>query len=147
MIWSDTVSSYSETAAALGLQITREASAFDLISQIEMGFSVSTLDRISGAVAPDDRAFKYRIVPRPTYVRRKKGHRLSSDESARLARLARIWAFAGDVWGGQDEARAFMFRSHPLLEDQRPIDVVINSEIGARLVEEVLGRLAYGSAA
>jgi putative toxin-antitoxin system antitoxin component (TIGR02293 family) len=141
------MASYNETATALGLQITREGSAFDLISHIEKGLSVAALDRISRALAPDDRAFKYRIVPRPTYVRRKKGRRLSFEESARLARLARIWAFAGEVWGGDEEARDFMFRSHPLLDDQRPIDLVIKGEIGARLVEEVLGRLAYGSAA
>ena len=141
------MASYNEMASALGVKMAPEASAFELIRQIERGLSVSALDRLSGALAPRDRSFKYRIVPRPTYVRRKKDRRLSFEESARLARLARIWAFAKDVWGSEEEARAFMVRRHPLLEDQRPIDVVIKSEIGARLVEEVLGGLAYGSAA
>jgi putative toxin-antitoxin system antitoxin component (TIGR02293 family) len=134
-------------ATTLGVKMTPEASAFELIRQIERGLSVSALDRLSGALAPSDRSFKYRIVPKPTYARRKKERRLSTEESARLARLARIWAFAKEVWGGEEEARAFMFRKHLLLKDQRPIDLVIKSEIGAHLVEETLGRLAYGTAA
>lgn len=141
------MASFSKMAMALGVEATPEASAFELISQLERGLPVTALDRLSAALAPNDRAFKYRIVPRPTYMRRKKHCRLSFGESARLARLARIWSFAKEVWGGEEEARAFMFRKHPLLEDQRPIDVVIKSEIGARLVEEGLGGLAYGSAA
>ena len=140
------MASYSDMATTLGVTVAPEASAFELIRQIERGLSVSALDRLSGALAPDDRSFKYRIVPKPTYVRRKKGRRLSFEEGARLARLARIWAFAKEVWGSEEEARAFMFRRHPLLEDQRPIDVAIKSDIGARLVEEALGGLAYGSA-
>ncbi len=141
------MASYCDVATTLGVEVAPEASAFDLIRRIERGLSVAALDRISGALAPNDRSFKYRIVPRPTYARRKKDRRLSFEESARLARLARIWAFAKEVWGGEEEGRAFMFRRHLLLEDERPIDVVIKSEIGARLVEEVLGGLAYGSAA
>ncbi|MBB4189251.1 uncharacterized protein (DUF2384 family) [Sinorhizobium terangae] len=34
-----------------------------------------------------------------------------------------------------------------MLEDKRPIDVVIQSEIGAELVLETLASLKYGSAA
>ena len=140
---------YRDVAAALGTKVGRSgrALAFDLISQIETGLPVSSLDRLSGAIAPRDPSFKFRIVPRATYMRRKKSRRLSAAESAEVARLARIWSFAKEVWGSEEEARAFMFRSHLLLEDRRPIDVAIGSEMGARLVEDVLGRLAYGSAA
>jgi uncharacterized protein (DUF2384 family) len=34
-----------------------------------------------------------------------------------------------------------------MIEDRRPIDVVIESEFGAELVVEILGRLKYGTAA
>lgn len=34
-----------------------------------------------------------------------------------------------------------------MLEDRRPIDVVIQSEIGGELVLDILGSLKYGSAA
>ena len=38
-------------------------------------------------------------------------------------------------------------RPHPMIEDKRPIDIVIQSEFGAELVIEILGRLKYGTAA
>jgi putative toxin-antitoxin system antitoxin component (TIGR02293 family) len=34
-----------------------------------------------------------------------------------------------------------------MIEDKRPIDVVIQSEFGAEMVVDILGRLKYGSAA
>jgi len=36
---------------------------------------------------------------------------------------------------------------HMMLEDRRPIDVVISSELGRPLVEDILGWLKYGTGA
>ena len=81
-----------------------------------------------------------------TYERRKSAHRISPEEGTRLARLARVWSVARDVWGSDDSARRFLFRSHMMLEDKRPIDVVIQSEFGAEMVADILGGLKYGVA-
>jgi putative toxin-antitoxin system antitoxin component (TIGR02293 family) len=67
-------------------------------------------------------------------------------ESARASRLSDIWTMARQVWGSDTDARAFMFRPHPLLDNVRPIDVVGESETGRQSVEQILGRLQYGSA-
>ena len=72
---------------------------------------------------------------------------LSPDEGAKVARLAEVWAMARDVWGDDAAARAFLFRPHPMLEGERPVDVVLATEFGRPLVEGILGRLQYGSAA
>lgn len=136
-------------AEVLGLP-GREAaplSPFGLISRIESGLPLGALDRVARLIAPGDAQFKYRLVPKATYERRKGSHRLSSDEGARLARVARVWGLALAVWREEAEARDFLFRPHPMLEDRRPIDMVIGSEIGAELVLDILGRLQYGSAA
>ena len=122
-------------------------SPFELITRIENGLPLGALDRVSQLLAPSDSQFKYRLVPKATYGRRKEKHRLSSDEGARLARVARLWGLALDVWQSEDEARDFLFRAHPMLEDKRPIDVVIQSEIGAELTFNILERLKYGTAA
>jgi putative toxin-antitoxin system antitoxin component (TIGR02293 family) len=58
-----------------------------------------------------------------------------------------VWNLALDVWGGDAEAREFLFRPHAMLEDRCPIDVVIQSEFGAEMVVDILGSLKYGSAA
>lgn len=127
----------------------RSASPLRLVRILEQGLPVGTLDRVSRAVAPADARFKHRIVPRATLARRRTGEeeRLSSEESGRLARVAGLWAMAMDVWGGEEDARAFLFRPHPLLEGRTPIDLVLGSDLGARLVEDILGRLRHGSAA
>jgi len=140
---------FSNVADVLGLPAKEIAarSPFGLMSRIEDGLPLGALDRVARLLAPSDAQFKYRIVPKATYERRKGTHRLSSDEGARLARVARVWSLAMEVWQSEDEARDFLFRSHPMLEDRRPIDVVIQNEIGAELVLDILGRLKYGSAA
>jgi putative toxin-antitoxin system antitoxin component (TIGR02293 family) len=104
------------------------------------------LNRISRQIAPGDRNFRYRIVPRSSLARRQQSNRLSGDEGARLARLASIWAFALEVWKDEVDARDFLFGRHVLLEDRRPVDVVLESELGAELVRDILGGLIYGTA-
>ncbi|MBX5159308.1 MULTISPECIES: antitoxin Xre-like helix-turn-helix domain-containing protein [unclassified Rhizobium] len=140
---------FAAVADVLGLPSREPASrsAFGLLSSIEAGLPVKALDRMALLLAPDDLQFKYRLVPKATYERRKSKHRLSSDEGIRLARLARVWGLALDVWQTEAEARDFLFRPHAMLEDRRPIDVVIQSEIGGELVLDILGSLKYGSAA
>ena len=140
---------FADVADVLGLHSKEaaERSPFGLISRIEDGLPFATLDRIALLLAPNDTQFKYRLIPKATYERRKTALRLSSDEGTRLARVARVWSLALDVWRTQDDARDFLFRCHPMLEDKRPIDVVIQSEIGAELVLDILGSLKYGSAA
>ncbi len=140
----------ANVAEVLGLP-PREAAArspFGLMTRIENGLPIGALERVALLLAPGDARFKYRLVPKATYDRRKKGAlRLSSEEGTRLARVARVWSLALDVWRSEEEARAFLFRPHLMLEDRRPIDVVIQSEIGAELVLDILGSLKYGSAA
>lgn len=122
-------------------------SPIGLVSRIEDGLPIDTLERVASLVAPGDTQFEYRLVPRATYERRKDKKVLSAEEGMRLARLARVWGLALDVWRDESEARDFLFRPHPMIEDRRPIDVVIQSEFGAELVVDILSSLQYGSAA
>ncbi len=126
-----------------------------LMSAVEKGLPLSSLDRVVHAVAPSDNKFAFRIVARATLARRRKAladaknrpeGRLSAEEGTRLARLAGVWAMALDVWGGEEAARRFMFEAHPLLQGRRPIDVVLENELGRPVVEGILGQLQYGSA-
>jgi putative toxin-antitoxin system antitoxin component (TIGR02293 family) len=140
---------FGAVADVLGLphQEIAARSPFALISRIERGLPIGALERVANLLAPGDAQFKYRLVPKATYERRKAAHRLSSEEGMRLARLARVWSLAVDVWGSEEDAREFLFRPHPMIEDQRPIEVVIRNEFGAEMVVDILSRLKYGSAA
>jgi len=82
-----------------------------------------------------------RIVPEATYKRRR--DRLSAAESERTERIARIAANAEYVWGGRDDARRFLTTPHPALRGKSPLETAM-TELGARQVENVLGRIAFG---
>lgn len=134
-----------ELAAVLGLRKGRSPMA--LIESIERGLPADVLDRLARRIAPGDATFKYRVVPKATLARRRTGRRLTADESARLARVAELWRFALEVWGDEDQARTFLLQPHMLLEGRVPLDLALKTDLGARLVENLLGRLRYGSAA
>ena len=123
------------------------ATPFELIARIARGLPLSALERVTASIAPGDAGFKYRIIPKASLARRRHDKRLTAAEGERLARIAAVWAFACEVWGDEAEARSFLFRAHPMLQDRPPIDLAIDSDLGARLVEGILGRLQYGSAA
>ncbi len=133
----------------------RASDPFTLMSAVERGLPLTALDRVVHSVAPTDNKFAFRIITRATLARRRKAWastkdkvegRLSAEEGTRLARLAGVWAMAVEVWGGEEDARRFMFDAHPLLHGRRPVDVVLESEFGRPVVEGILGRLQYGSA-
>ena len=146
------------TADVLGFQpmAVGVMSLLSLAIEIERGLPLAALDRVAESVAPGDGSFAFRLVPRATLARRRRrdgsnqaesGSRLTSEEGARVARLAGIWATALDVWGTPEAARDFLFRPHAMLEGRRPVDVVLANEFGGPLVDGILGRLRYGSAA
>lgn len=117
-----------------------------LLSAVQHGLTVYALDGVAHELAPDDKSFAFRIVPRATLARRRQEELLSPEESTRLARVAAVWAMALDVWGSEIEARRFMFTEHPLLEGRRPIEIVLENELGRPVVEGILGRLQWGTA-
>lgn len=82
-----------------------------------------------------------RIVPEATFKRRR--DRLSASESERTERMARVVANAEYVWGDRADARRFLTTPHPALRSRTPIDAAI-TELGARQVEELLGKIFHG---
>lgn len=126
-----------------------------LMTAVKHGLPLTSLDRVVHSVAPTDSKFAFQIIARATLARRRKASatatdrvdgRLSPEEGTRLARLAHVWAMATEVWGSEDAARRFLFEPHPLLHGRRPVDVVLENELGRPVVEGILGRLQYGSA-
>ena len=103
----------------------------------------ASVDRV--CLTGDDRKkLLYRIIPEATYKRRRSN--LTSDESERAERLARIFATTQFVWNSEDDARLFLNTPHPMLKGRTPLDVSM-TELGARRVEELLWKLFYGLAA
>jgi putative toxin-antitoxin system antitoxin component (TIGR02293 family) len=123
------------------------ASPLALARSIEVGLPVTALDQFAEIMAPDDRRFKYRLVPKTTLQRRRKSTgRLSIDESDRLVRLAKVFIFALEIYGTPEKVREFLRRPHQMLEGKRPLDVAMATSPGGDLVVNLLGRMAYGGA-
>jgi putative toxin-antitoxin system antitoxin component (TIGR02293 family) len=77
-------------------------------------------------------------------LQRRRGEgRLSRHESDRLYRLARIVALAKRSLGEDEKAASWLRRPNRALGGSTPLGLV-DTELGARAVENVLGRIAYG---
>jgi putative toxin-antitoxin system antitoxin component (TIGR02293 family) len=60
-----------------------------------------------------------------------------------LYRLARLVAIANQYLGGSERARRWLRRPNRALGGLAPL-AAIDTELGARQVENILGRIAYG---
>jgi putative toxin-antitoxin system antitoxin component (TIGR02293 family) len=137
-----------ESAALLGLSLRGAARDSDIayLKLIEAGLPLASLEKVAIAFAPSDTSFKYSIIPKASFQRAVSARRLNSTQSVLLTRLASVWAQARRIWKSDSGTRDFFFRAHPLLSDRRPVDLVLENELGAQLVRSVLGRLEAGSA-
>ena len=82
-------------------------------------------------------------LPKRTLARRKKQARLSADESDRLLRLARVAASAVDVFGDAHNASAWLRKPNRALGNASPLSRM-DTDVGVRQVERVLGRIEHG---
>ena len=126
---------------ALGRALSSER---ELREAIRVGFPpavVEELMRASGLTLKE-LASALDLSPRSLQRRRRTG-RLARYESDRLYRLARIVALANQYLG--DHGRAMRWLKHPnrALGGLAPV-AAIDTELGARQVENILGRIAYG---
>jgi len=82
-------------------------------------------------------------IPERTLARRKQEKRLRPDESDRVFRVARIGALAEEAFGDREKAVRWLHRPNRALGNAVPLHH-IDTELGAREVEDVLGRIAHG---
>jgi putative toxin-antitoxin system antitoxin component (TIGR02293 family) len=82
-------------------------------------------------------------IPTRTMARRQIEHHLRPDESDRLYRIARAVAFAQSVFGDLEKSRRWLVTANRALGNETPLSL-LDTDIGARQVEEVLERINYG---
>lgn len=84
------------------------------------------------------------VLPRRTLSHRKQGSgRLTPEESDRLLRLLRTIAEAEEAFQSEEKARRWLRKPNRALGGEVPFEL-LRTAGGARLVEEVLGRIAHG---
>ena len=127
--------------AVLGRRLKRDT---DLQTAIREGFPQQVIEEVMEAadLSIKELAACLDLSPRSLQRRRREG-RLAPYESDRIYRLARIVALAKSALGNREAATRWLKRPNRALGGKAPL-AVIDTEIGARAVENVLGRIAFG---
>lgn len=122
-------------------RFTRES---DLQAAIREGFPRQVIDEVMerADLSLKELAAALDLSPR-SLQRRRRQARLARYESDRVYRLARIIALAKSSLGSRTLAARWLKRPNRALGGDVPL-AVIDTEIGARAVENVLGRIAFG---
>jgi len=68
---------------------------------------------------------------------------LKRSESDRTVRLARVFAYAEDVFENRETARTWLRRPNRALAGNTPLSL-LDTDLGVRQVETELGRIEYG---
>ncbi len=125
------------------LSLTTRTDA-DLMKAVRKGLPASAITGIS-SLGYNLQSIVELVGPRTTIQRKIKEHLvLGSDESDRLARLARIVALAENTFGSREKAQKWLQRpSRQLMDHEAPIKL-LDTDQGARLVEERLVQIAHG---
>lgn len=117
-----------------------------LIAAIRAGLPVSAVDEAlaSGRVtaAEIDRL----AIPRKTLAHRRAKGRLTPEQSDRLVRILRIVTEAEATFDDRTRAGIWLRRATSALGGEAPLDL-LDTDVGARQVETLLGRIAHGIAA
>ena len=82
-------------------------------------------------------------MPPRTLARRRQTRKLDADESDRLYRIARVAAQAFAVFGTEDRAATWLRRPNRALNGEVPLHL-LDTDVGARQIEDILGRIEHG---
>jgi putative toxin-antitoxin system antitoxin component, TIGR02293 family len=116
----------------------------ELIRQIQKGLRFSELETLQNSLhMPFEQLAAKLAISRSTLQRRKAAGRLSPDESDKVMRLSRLLEHATDVFGDIEKARAWLKFPQRGLGGAVPLDYA-ETEVGAREVDNLLGRIDYG---
>ncbi len=128
--------------ALLGL---RAYDALSLYASVRKGFSFAAFDHLQRNAALSAQALaELAEIPARTLVRRREQGRLDAGESDRLVRLARVFGRALELFEGDlDGAREWLSAAQRALGGMTPL-AMAKTDVGAREVEQLIGRLEYG---
>jgi putative toxin-antitoxin system antitoxin component (TIGR02293 family) len=119
-------------------------SDLDLIALAGKGIPSAAAARVveTGLLSPEE--LDHLVIPRRTFARRHAAkHLLTAEESDRLLRVVRMIVRAVEALGDSDKAASWLRRANKSLGGRTPISLLA-SDLGARLVEQILGRIEYG---
>ncbi|MDB6026202.1 MAG: hypothetical protein JWM68_2425 [Verrucomicrobiales bacterium] len=115
-----------------------------LIQVLRVGLPVHELDDLQASLGVSmETLFPILGISKATLHRRKAEGRLDQAESDRVVRFARLMGKAAEVLESEESARQWMTSPQFGLDGAVPLEYA-ETEVGAREVEDLLGRIEYG---
>lgn len=128
----------------LGVEV---GSDVDFAKLVDRGVPVASVAELADheGLKPED--IDRLIIRRRTLAHRKaRNQPLNRTESERAIRVAWVTSLAEETFANPDKAKAWLRKPMAVLGDKRPIDL-LDSEPGARVIEQLLHRISHGVAA
>ena len=91
----------------------------------------------------DEQLANWLDISRATLHRRKKAGHFDKNESDRIARLARVFGKAYELFGTEEAAREWLKSAAHAMSGETPI-AFCDTEVGARMVEDLIGQIDHG---
>jgi putative toxin-antitoxin system antitoxin component (TIGR02293 family) len=129
---------------ASGNSPATQPTASMLIEALKTGLMIEELETLRDSLnLPMDRLAPMLGISKATLHRRKATGRLDPAESDRVLRFARLMGKAIEVLETEENARSWLTAPQYGLAGAVPLEYA-GTEVGAREVEDLLGRIAYG---
>ena len=122
----------------------RQRSALDWVALVRQGLSSAAVESIAGTIRVTQPELARALgIPERTLARRKREGTLTSEESAKLVRLARVVTRAAETFEGLEAALDWLKSPNAAMSGATPLSL-LDTDIGAESVLDTLGRIAHG---
>lgn len=135
-----------QPAALKDIMGDRVPGGLDLVRLIRDGLPIDAIDHVMDGGWLSAVELDRIVLPRRTLSNRRKTGRLTAEQSDRLVRVVRLLALTAETFGDREKAARWLRRPTSALGGEPPLHLLDTDE-GARAVENLLGRIAHGIAA
>jgi putative toxin-antitoxin system antitoxin component (TIGR02293 family) len=118
-----------------------------LVEQIRRGFRFDFVEQLAKQAGLNlNELVDLGVIPRRTLAYSRQNEQFSATQSDRATRFFRVFQKARDTFGSEDKAMQWLRRPTRPLQNNAPVGL-LDTEEGARLVEDLLTRIDHGIAA
>ena len=129
--------------SVLGRNVRSQA---DLALAVRRRLPLVALKGLAQAGLTEQEIERFVIPQRTRRHRADKQQPLTIEESDRAVRLLRIQTVAEDTFGSKEKANIWLRRPLSELNGETPLDIA-QTEAGARVIETIVAKIAWGAAA
>lgn len=135
---------HSKTGKIVGQIVAQKLPATEIIGAVQHGLAIGEIENLRAILDLPIEGLAAKLgISKATLHRRKAAGKLDPAESDRVVRFARLMGKAVEVLESEENARKWLNSPQAGLGGAVPLDYA-ETEVGAREVEDLLGRIEYG---